>query len=219
MCTHSPALNPKRELKAGTNTRWLILAKSDKTSQTFNGSIQRYEQKIREGEDSHMKKKYTQRKSYEHRQLLCTSQWLSLKFVSLLIFSQLDACFSGPLSSDLTSDTGGPFGCLETVKVPQESNTVAYCQDQRHTGKPDEDTATYNCHLKGGLHIRGFYFVSAGRYWFAVPSASIRIKEKDKRTGIWRFNQARPKESFGQRVQTKVRFKEFVSQRTWGEKR
>ncbi|KAF3859562.1 hypothetical protein F7725_021961, partial [Dissostichus mawsoni] len=41
--------------------------------------------------------------------------------------------FRGPVSSDLTSDTGGPFASLQTVKVPQESNTVACCHDQRST--------------------------------------------------------------------------------------
>lgn len=165
MCSivkHTPALNLQRQLKEGTNTRWLVLAKSDKTSQTFNWAIQLSATKIREGEDSHMKKKKNththKEKSYESQQLLCTSQWLSLKFVSLLIFSQLDACFSGPLSSDLTSDTGGPFASLQTVKVPQESNAVAHCQDQRPAGKPDEDTATYNCHLKGRFSFQSFLF-------------------------------------------------------------
>lgn len=105
------------------------------------------------------KKKHTKGKSYVSQQLVCTSQWLSLKFASLLIFSQLGVCFSGLLSSDLTSDTRGPFDNLQTVKVPQESNTVARRQDQRVTGKPHKDTATYNCYLKGRFFFF-FFFLS-----------------------------------------------------------
>lgn len=124
--------------------------------------------------------------------------------MSLLIFSQLDACFSGPVCSDLTSETGGPFASLQTVKVPQESNAAACCHDQRPTGKPDEDTDTYNCHLKEGesFHFRGSYLASAGRYLFTVPTASIRIKEKrnDEAFEDRQQNQVPLKETFRQRV-------------------
>lgn len=91
-------------------------------------------------------KKTPNRKSYEGQLLLCTSQWVLLKFVSFLIFSQLDVYFSGPVSSDLTSQSGRPFTGKQAVKVPWESNTVACCHDQRPTGKPDKETVTWKKH-------------------------------------------------------------------------
>lgn len=83
-----------------------------------------------------------------------------------------------PVCSDLASDIGGPSASLQIVKVPQESNTVACCHDERPTGKPDEDASTYNCLLKGG---GGGLFQS-----LPLPSDSVGIhqnKGKEKTAG------------------------------------
>lgn len=98
--------------------------------------------------------------------------------MSPLIFSQLDAGFQGLRLSDLTSDTEGPFASLQTVKVPQESNTVACCHDERPTGKPDEHASTYNRPLKGrdGGVISEFVLC----IYRQIADTLIRIKDKKK---------------------------------------
>lgn len=138
--------------------------------------------KIRAGERSNVKKHTHKGKSCRNRQPLCTSQWLSLKFVSLLIFSQLDATlFRAPVRSDLTSETErGPFASPQTVKVPQESNATACCHDQRSAGKPDGDADAHNCHLKEGgkFSLQRLFFGVCGQdtLFFLFFVASIRIR-------------------------------------------
>lgn len=132
------------------------------------------------------------------QQPLCTSQWLSPKFVSLLIFSQLEACFSGPVHSDLSSDTGEPFASLQTVKVAQKSNAVARRHDQRPAGEPDRDRDIYNLKDRESFHFGGSY-LPADRF----TTASIRIKEtrSDKaHEGITEALEVPLKETFGQRM-------------------
>lgn len=175
---HTASLKPQETPnKKGTNTGCLSCQNQIKPdrplAQPFNAV-----RKIREGEESNMKKTY-KRKSYGSQQPLCTSQWLSLKFVSLLIFSQLDACFSGPVSSDLTSDTEGPFcqpancqsspGFKQRCMLSWSKNQVNQTKTQPHT---------IGIWRRGeSFHFRGFYLASAGGYLSTVMSALIRIKD------------------------------------------
>lgn len=93
-CAHTQRFKPQ-ETADGVRTHCLFWQKSDKTSETFNWAIQHSEAKIREGEDSRMKREREREKNthtHTHREKLCeltAAVYLTMALAKVWVSSDL----------------------------------------------------------------------------------------------------------------------------------